>query len=648
MQQKTKMTFRFDGAKPRETTQQRPSVQEKVQDAWGGFPHPAQPHGQETQTQTETRMDGREEPRKAEAMDAWHSPYQDDIHALEEIIRRSDPYPQAQAEQPAGGASASRQSEDRSPQTPLADANSNRDSRMPSAHAEMAGARAQLTQQAPNAAPIRRGMAAMHRAPAVRAESQAPARRSGLGRGEPAPAARPNERASNAQPDVYRSALAPDRRSTHSQAPGSDPGLDLRGATAPDRRGGFGKPSAPEKDRRSGASETFEAPPLASSNLPPELYRPQPGGSAPQGRKSVTGFSAPASLRGQTHANRDGLSVYPESTFADLPEEDGYRPEIDPAVDEPANHGWMSSAYLRRREGPSWLRIFVSVAGAIVTGAIFGYLALSLFTGEPLFPGKSSGADTPVNAGVQPPADAPQTAGEASPASASTASAGAKDADPASGAEPAQGTVSAVAPASAYYLLQYGVFGTQASMNDAVKELAGKGLPAASDTTDGFRVYAGIAATREEAAALAKTMAGTEVYVKTLENQPLDLADNAQAARWATYLKTGDALTARLADLASNALLQEKAQALPAEEVQAMELTYAAWQKAAQDLQAWAGASKTEAESHAALLAAAAKELRDHAGSPTQASLRKVQTGALQAALAANRIRLDLQLGSGR
>ncbi|MCC3376902.1 SPOR domain-containing protein [Cohnella sp. REN36] len=652
MQQKTRMTFRFDGAEPRETTQpQHAAAQEQPIEARRNVAaHAPASRG------TEHRRDNRDEPREAETLDAWQSPYQDDIHALEEIIRRSNPAdPQTQPIQPAP-TRVRRQARKPARSAALAPTESapepHRTAAQQAAERHRRGERLDAWSSAapkpedwPTSAPKPEAWSTF--APKSEARPTSAPKPGAWGEPESSPA-RPSDRDmapprdeasaeadSNLRPDLYRT-------------------MPVRAA----RGGGFsaGRESSHAGRESSHAGRESSHAGRESSNTGPNPPSPhervQPQAFPAEGRKSVAGFSGLGRPNGQPNAPVEKAMPHADEwqdayggSHAPYSDIQGEGPELEPGLDEPRNHGWMSQAYTRRREGPSWLRIFVSVAGAIVTGAVFGYLVLALFTGEPLFPGSPSGPSAPVVADVQPSPGTSQPPG-ASPASASPpADKGAAGSE--SGAKPVQGAASAVAPASVYYLLQYGVFGTEASMNDAVKQLTGKGLPAASDTTDGFRVYAGIAPTKEAAAALAKTMAGTEVYVKALESQQLDLSDNAQADRWAAYLKTSDALTRSLSKLASDGLQQEKTQAPAAEETQALELSFAAWQQASQGLETWSDAAKTEALAHASQLSNAVKAFREHAKTPSKASLRQMQSSAMAAALGANRLRLDLQLGSG-
>ncbi|MDG0813710.1 SPOR domain-containing protein [Cohnella rhizosphaerae] len=174
------------------------------------------------------------------------------------------------------------------------------------------------------------------------------------------------------------------------------------------------------------------------------------------------------------------------------------------------------------------MRIFASVAAAIVTGAIFGYIVLALFTGEPILP-TGSAAD-PATAGLKPVASGAAASEGAKADPAASGQGTGKPDDATATAAPdkaASASGDAEVPASVSYLLQYGVFQSEASMDEAVQALTSQGIAAATDTTDGYRVYAGIAAGKAEAEKLAAALTDEELYAKALDNPALSLPEDA-------------------------------------------------------------------------------------------------------------------------
>lgn len=300
---------------------------------------------------------------------------------------------------------------------------------------------------------------------------------------------------------------------------------------------------------------------------------------------------------------------------------------------------------IRSRRGPSWLRILLSVAGAIVTGALFGYIVLALFTGEPLLP--AGGADAPAAAGASAPAAKP-AAGTSIVDAQGQKDAPSAPASPSSGASAEGGNGAANQTnqakeanisASVSYLLQYGVFQSEASMNDAVQELAAQGIAAATDTTEGYRVYAGIAATKAEADALAAALTDSELYVKALNNEALKLPQTDVAVSWTNYIETSDALGRLLGNTSAGLLAQGGLKPVGERASADTKAALKAWEQAAAGLEKWAGSHQSEAASLAAELKAAAEQMSAYEAKPAASKLRAVQTSAMKAALIAAGLR---------
>lgn len=322
------------------------------------------------------------------------------------------------------------------------------------------------------------------------------------------------------------------------------------------------------------------------------------------------------------------------------------RPSAEAADDDSFGHEYET----RRRGGPSWLRIFLSVAGAIVTGALFGYIVLALFTGEPLLP--AGGGDDPASsAAVQAgggiatsPAASPAGAGGASSAAgAAKANAAAKEG---AAKEPQGGTTDAVrdakVPSSVSYLLQYGVFQNGDSMNEAVKELAAQGIAAATDTSDGFRVYAGIAATKADAEQLAAVLTDSELYVKALDNRALDLPQTAAAVSWAAYLEASDGLGRLLGGESAKLLAQGGRKPLGEQAAADIKSAQRQWEQSTAGMDGWSGSRRDAAASLAAALKNSAEQISGYKSEPSPAKLRAAQTSAMKAALIARTLREEL------
>ncbi|MDF2937150.1 MAG: hypothetical protein K0Q90_2523 [Paenibacillaceae bacterium] len=163
--------------------------------------------------------------------------------------------------------------------------------------------------------------------------------------------------------------------------------------------------------------------------------------------------------------------------------------------------------YVRHNRTP-WLKITASIAGAAVTGVLLGFLALSLFNN----PDSASSGSTTQNA-----QDTTAQNQNALPVSGNVQNA-AGGAAAAAGAAVSSGKEIAMAYAGkTYSLLQNGTFSAQQGADQAKSDLLKKGLAAASEQTDKFYVFAGMAADKESAVALGnqlKENSKLDIYVK--------------------------------------------------------------------------------------------------------------------------------------
>ena len=295
---------------------------------------------------------------------------------------------------------------------------------------------------------------------------------------------------------------------------------------------------------------------------------------------------------------------------------------VQPGADEVTGGEAPNPEWLARypySEPPSWWRVFASVAAAVVTGALFGYLVLSLFTGQPLFPG-SRGPDAQAGATVPPPASS-AAAGQASPKKQAAASATSESAG------------SESLPADAYYMLQYGVFQTEDNMNAAVRELQAKGLAAAADDSGGYRVYAGLAPTKDEAQLLVRQLPQVEVYVKAVNGEAIRLSGVQHAAEWRSLLENGAALTRELAGFTVSALQQSAPKAPSENQVAALEKLWQRWKSSADAAAGLDGAARKPAEALVRDMNDAWLAWRAFAQTPGRDALWQVQTSVMKAVL---------------
>lgn len=168
------------------------------------------------------------------------------------------------------------------------------------------------------------------------------------------------------------------------------------------------------------------------------------------------------------------------------------------------DHGNYGGSYHSRR--PSyWWKFALSIAGALGTGILLGYAALSFIGGGDAGSGNGAGTAAIRPGNVQNQNAAADETGAGSTDLPGTAADGAG-----AGRIPVQVT------AESYYLLQYGVFSTPAGAAQAQQELLAAGLAAGLDPADGNRVYAGMSPDREQAKLLSSGLKnqGIELYVR--------------------------------------------------------------------------------------------------------------------------------------
>ena len=272
----------------------------------------------------------------------------------------------------------------------------------------------------------------------------------------------------------------------------------------------------------------------------------------------------------------------------------------------------------RHPVGPSWLKVFASVAGAIATGALFGYMVLSLFSGETAPPATTS--EIPAAA-----------AGQGNIAPELKPNGAAVELPPVN-----EDALTAVSVAGAtYYMLQYGVFSNEEGMNAALGELRQKGLAAASSSTDGYRVFAGMGMNRNSAVLLSEQLGNSEVYLKEITVPKVSQLPYLGEAREAEqfFEQTGD-LIRLFNELTLTLLSQEKPERLQERDVQVWRASHQQWTaSAAVTANAWDDSAKGPAESLVTQLQTTAVSLEEYDKNPSRAHLWTAQTALMEAVI---------------
>ena len=292
----------------------------------------------------------------------------------------------------------------------------------------------------------------------------------------------------------------------------------------------------------------------------------------PLGEAALTKGGSEASARRSDESDepdeRDGLDDrrYMEA-FADYSER--LSEPFAPPVYEADSKGYTGFVVERRRDGgPSWLKVFASVAGALLTGALFGYVVLSLFAGEPALPAADGTAAN--QASPSPSSPSPSEDGKG-PADA--------PAVPASGGSGGQ-AAAADLPERKYTMLQYGVFSNGEGMKAAMEELRSKGYAASADTSEGYRVYAGLAADPKEAAALGEALAGVEVYRKEIAVEAVaGFPFNGKGEDAVRFFDDTDRLIRALGGLTAGLLAAEQPEPMGVDEAKAWKEAMGQWSR---------------------------------------------------------------------
>jgi len=293
-----------------------------------------------------------------------------------------------------------------------------------------------------------------------------------------------------------------------------------------------------------------------------------------------------------------------------------------------------------REQGPSWGRVFLSVAAAIATGALFGYMVLSLFTGEPLFPGK-------LNAVTQLPAQATLDKAGASSTDPTVIPKSSPNVDvPSGSAQPLEDEAAASETelaSNVYYMLQYGVFQSKESKEEAVKQLQEKGLASASENSDGYRVYAGTARSREEAELLAAQMPGTEVYIKAIGGEQLLITSSMLSNAGVEFINASMALTRKLAQYSGTGLQDQQPSKLSAAEETSLQLAHQQWLKSIPAVDKLDSTLLQEGKEIIQALNSAVQSMTEFNRKPSRFDLWSVQSSVMKALLADRHMRLILQ-----
>ncbi|MHC2203754.1 MULTISPECIES: hypothetical protein [unclassified Paenibacillus] len=271
--------------------------------------------------------------------------------------------------------------------------------------------------------------------------------------------------------------------------------------------------------------------------------------------------------------------------------------------------------------GGSWMKITASVAGAVVTGVAFGFLVLSMFSGEVTDGGKVQPV-VGITAQVQ--EEASVQAGNSGEAKASGGSTNA-------------GVTSLAVnlPARTYTFLQGGVFSSSQSAATAVADFRKKGLAAASEAGEKYPVFVGMASSRDEALGLTREFQQRqmEVMIKSYDIPAVSQIkwNGNQSDLFQSYMSQGEKLVQQISAQTLLHLGEENPTALDEKSLQAIKSTHQTWSGTASAVSdGLEEAGRTTLPRMNSALNTAVVSLDEYKKNPSHALLWEAQTALMQ------------------
>ncbi|BFH12385.1 hypothetical protein J6TS7_15700 [Paenibacillus dendritiformis] len=325
----------------------------------------------------------------------------------------------------------------------------------------------------------------------------------------------------------------------------------------------------------------------------------------------------------------------------------------DPAGESMSEQGeWTWNGVHTRTRKPSLWKVLASVTGALATGAVFGFIALSLFKGEVKLPDPTAGLpDLSAQAGQTPDGGKKaQTASDKPPADQAAIPAAAQPAagneDKSEAAWQAAGVyvTDVNIPEKTFYMLQYGVFDKPEGAKTAIGELRDKGMAAMEEQEGQHRVYAAIASAREEAMSLSQLLKNRQIdlYVREMSRPALTkLAFQGNAADVERFIADSDKVIGWLMEQSVAHLEGTESAAFAAEDTERLREQHLQWTQHMSKVQK--GQPKQSADAWTKLVQAmntAISAVNEYNKQPSTSHLWSIQQAVMQY-LSAERSWLD-------
>ncbi|WP_442603471.1 hypothetical protein [Paenibacillus sp. KN14-4R] len=302
----------------------------------------------------------------------------------------------------------------------------------------------------------------------------------------------------------------------------------------------------------------------------------------------------------------------------------------------------LSTIY-RKRPPMQWWKVAGAVAGAVVTGAAFGFFILTMLMGDGSKQESKSvesistlgqvSTITPNPGTLLKPTEG--TAGEKSTVKSEDTGA------TKSAASSTNEKVTAVPvkiEARSYVLLQHGIFSSAASLKSDVDSLKSKGILPATEEGDKSTVFAGIAASKAESQRLTKVFKDKkiDVYAKMIDLPALTQMKwtGAKPDQVGNMLNTGSKLMVTLSGIIMPHIEETRLTTIDAATINALKAAEQAWLTSAASLKDGDTSSMTYVQNMTKSLTAAIGALEAYVTKPATAQLWQAQSAMMQYVLA--------------
>lgn len=313
------------------------------------------------------------------------------------------------------------------------------------------------------------------------------------------------------------------------------------------------------------------------------------------------------------------------------------------------SHEWPELVYAshNRSANPPWGKLTFSMAGAALIGIVLGFFVLHLFSNDP----KQAGLDgtrSMLEAITNEDVTQASTVAGVDPSKidkSAIAPVGANNIQTAAGSQSQSKITSAGTllelTARTYTVIQGGSYLSKQIAEARVADLRKKGYAAVVEPGDQYRVYIGMAQTRDKATTLSKQLQQkVDLYVKSYTIPAVrSVKWNGSADSLKAYLAQTDKLLGMMSDLSLQHLADSKAKPIDDKSLQSLNAAYEAWSVAAKSVaDGLPIEAKTSLQKINTLMQTAKKSLDEYNRTPSTATLWNVQSDLMQSLISGNEL----------